>query len=522
MSRNNTPRGLQLAENWPKLPRPCEKVDISTTTDEAPTLRPTLDEFADFEEFVKRARSNYHEYGLVKVIPPEGWAPRKKSLYEDVDAMTIPLAIKQVLQGKRGVYTQYNIEQKPMQVAEFREKAAKVQTDCKVAKLTPSERDRAYWRTVAFNPVLYGADMPGSLFDKDVEAWNLDKLPNLLNLLPTKLAGINDPYLYFGMWKAAFAWHVEDMDLYSINYLHFGEPKAWYSVPQREMGKFEQAAATLFPEESRSCKQFLRHKQSVISPSVLSGTFHIKINTVIQEAGQFVITWPGAYHAGFNHGFNCAEAVNFAVDDWIPWGRASKPCLCDAHRALINMDYFVYQYEVHKYGKPITNPDLDMTRFNSNFDPSLAPLPAHAWPNPKNVSSSPSPSKTKSTATDPIALDGTSPSLSSVPASTSNLNKPRSSPKKKNHIKFVTLIESAPRPQLIRPPEPGARVSPRFHPPTSSNSASSKDIKFSISSATDGQTKKRSCETPLSESLGPSKIPKLHELAFPAASLTSS
>jgi hypothetical protein len=43
----------------------------------------------------------------------------------------------------------------------------------------------------------------------------------------------------------------------------------------------------------------------------------------VQHAGEFMITFPAAFHAGFSHGFNCAEAVNIADTAWLPHGRAA-------------------------------------------------------------------------------------------------------------------------------------------------------------------------------------------------------
>ena len=66
---------------------------------------------------------------------------------------------------------------------------------------------------------------------QDVAQWNIGNLRTILDMVErecgTIIEGVNTPYLYFGMWKTTFAWHTEDMDLYSINYRHFGEPKSW-------------------------------------------------------------------------------------------------------------------------------------------------------------------------------------------------------------------------------------------------------------------------------------------------------
>lgn len=212
------------------------------------------------------------------------------------------------------------------------------------------ELERTYWRTLTYATPLYGADLMGTLFDESTELWNLNKLPNLLDVLGTKVPGVNTAYLYLGMWKATFAWHLEDVDLYSINYLHFGAPKQWYSISQADARRFENAMKSIWPTDAKMCDQFLRHKAFLISPSHLLHHFNIKVNKVLSYPGEFVVTYPYGYHSGYNLGYNCAEAVNFALDSWLPMGRIAKKCECAQAQDSVWVD--VYEIERKMRGEP--------------------------------------------------------------------------------------------------------------------------------------------------------------------------
>lgn len=65
--------------------------------------------------------------------------------------------------------------------------------------------------------------------------------------------------------------------------------------------------------------------------------FGIEHTTVVHNAGEFVITFPGAYHAGFNHGLNVAESTNFATPRWFDIGNRAKRCICRPHSVNINV-----------------------------------------------------------------------------------------------------------------------------------------------------------------------------------------
>lgn len=54
--------------------------------------------------------------------------------------------------------------------------------------------------------------------------------------------------------------HTEDMELHSLNYLHYGAPKIWYCVAPAHKKKMDAfVAKSLYAQHDR-CKDFMRHK----------------------------------------------------------------------------------------------------------------------------------------------------------------------------------------------------------------------------------------------------------------------
>lgn len=153
--------------------------------------------------------------------------------------------------------------------------------------------------------------------------WNLQVIArspgSLTRFMPDDIPGVTSPMVYIGMLFSWFAWHVEDHELHSLNFLHTGSPKTWYAVPGDYAFAFEEVVrnqAYAGNYDRLAALSLLGEKTTLLSPEVVveSG---IPCCRLVQNPGEFVVTFPRAYHVGFSHGFNCGEAANFGTSKWL-------------------------------------------------------------------------------------------------------------------------------------------------------------------------------------------------------------
>ncbi|KAL2327491.1 hypothetical protein Fmac_020918 [Flemingia macrophylla] len=206
------------------------------------------------------------------------------------------------------------------------------------------EIEGEYWRIIEQPTdeveVYYGADLEtgalGSGFPKAssltksnsdqyaLSGWNLNNFPRLpgsvLSYEGSDISGVLVPWLYVGMCFSSFCWHVEDHHLYSLNYLHWGDPKIWYGVPGSHAAALENVMRKHLRDLFEEQPNLLNELVTQFSPSILKSE-GVPVYRAVQHSGEFVITFPRAYHSGFNCGFNCAEAVNVAPVDWLMHGQ---------------------------------------------------------------------------------------------------------------------------------------------------------------------------------------------------------
>lgn len=94
----------------------------------------------------------------------------------------------------------------------------------------------------------------------------------------------------------------------SINYHHSGGNKTWYGVPSYAASEFEKTVLNhvycnkvLTEHGENGAFQYISHKTTMFPPNVLLKN-DVPVYKALQKPGEFVVTFPKSYHAGFSHG----------------------------------------------------------------------------------------------------------------------------------------------------------------------------------------------------------------------------
>ncbi|WVQ97837.1 hypothetical protein IAU59_004952 [Kwoniella sp. CBS 9459] len=234
--------------------------------------------------------------------------------------------------------------------------------------VTEDDVEREFWRLTESATdtveIEYGADVHSTTHGSAgptmethpmnsyaADGWNLNNMPilpdSLLRYIRSDISGMTVPWIYLGMMFSTFCWHNEDHFTYSVNYMYWGETKTWYGIPGSDAEKFEEAMKSEAPELFEQQPGLLFQLVTMMNPGRVRDA-GVKVVACDQRPNEFVITFPKAYHCGFNHGINMNEAVNFALPDWLAEGKESvvkyqgymKPPVFDHNELLITITLY--------------------------------------------------------------------------------------------------------------------------------------------------------------------------------------
>ncbi|XP_042438838.1 lysine-specific demethylase JMJ706-like [Zingiber officinale] len=315
---------------------------------ECPIFYPSVEEFKNPLDYLQRISPVASKYGICKIISPlSASVPAGAVLMKELAGFKFTTRVQPLrlaewaaddmvtffMSGRK--YTFRDFEK--MANKEFSRKFSC--TGCLPAKFIEEQ----FWHEIAYGKtemVEYACDIEGSAFSSSPKDqlgqsnWNLKKISRLsksiLRHLATPIPGVTDPMLYIGMLFSMFAWHAEDHYLYSVSYHHCGASKTWYGIPGHAAPDFEKVVQNhvydsdiLQGEREDAAFDVLLRKTTMFPPNILL-EHNVPVYKAVQKPGEYIITFPRAYHAGFSHGFNCGEAVNFAIGDWFPFGNMAS------------------------------------------------------------------------------------------------------------------------------------------------------------------------------------------------------
>lgn len=113
--------------------------------------------------------------------------------------------------------------------------------------------------------------------------------------------GLSSPFTYLGGFGNVFCLHTEDKNLLSASVNLAGHPKFWFGCPGQSFPAVVAELQNIFPADYERCPVAHRHKRYFLRPEVLRQK-GIPVFEAVHDPGSIIITFPKAFHQGFNGG----------------------------------------------------------------------------------------------------------------------------------------------------------------------------------------------------------------------------
>lgn len=285
---------------------------------ESPSFYPTRDEFEHLDSYVEQLEKlpAVRLAGVAKVIPPanffDGHGPTTyKDGVTNVPAMAVKTMTFEKIQSEKGAaYRVIYGSTKTQSLFQYKQYNRKIFSGLE----SDEEFMKYFWETSLKGHANYASDVNVSFFREKLPIWNLGNLNSRLRYLGAKYqeaAGIYTSYSYFGSSFSPFVFHVEDKNLHSINYHHFGGEKIWIAIPPQQSIEFEQLVCDIVP--GYECPNEIQSRRNILIPPETLEANGIDFSITIQRQSDFVITFPNTYHSGVNKSFNLCTYVRTEV-----------------------------------------------------------------------------------------------------------------------------------------------------------------------------------------------------------------
>lgn len=183
--------------------------------------------------------------GIVAIVTPEEWRAKfEKHAASKLAKKMCTARIEKLARRGEGCFVREYVGEKPNKEVKF--PAFKKSNEVKTKKFCSDQAmDRSIYEKDCLEPVEYAYNNEGSLFPLKFAECNVHRLDTLLQMQTYaygnfaadggftryQVPGITNSMLYIGAYGSTFPWHTEDADLPSVNYMHQGDAKIWFSIP---------------------------------------------------------------------------------------------------------------------------------------------------------------------------------------------------------------------------------------------------------------------------------------------------